>query len=55
MLMGGQIYTGYADHPRVLVDLRRLGIQSTSAGRYQLLRRCFDAYPKSLGLKDFTP
>jgi len=55
VLVGGQMYTGYADHPRVLVDLPRLGIQSTAAGRYQLLRRYFDAYRKSLGLKDFTP
>ncbi|MBD8696583.1 glycoside hydrolase family 104 protein [Stenotrophomonas sp. CFBP 13718] len=55
VLVGGQMYTDYADHPRVLVDLPRLGIQSTAAGRYQLLRRYFDAYRKSLGLKDFTP
>ena len=48
VLVGGQMYTGYADHPRVLVDLPRLGIQSTAAGRYQLLRRYFDASGKLL-------
>ena len=46
---------GYADHPRVLVDLPKLKIQSTAAGRYQLLRRYYDAYKKTLGLKDFSP
>lgn len=55
VLVGGQMYTGYEDHPRVLVELPRLGIKSTAAGRYQLLSRYFDAYRKLLGLKDFTP
>lgn len=55
VLVGGQLFNGYADHPRVLVDLPKLKIQSTAAGRYQLLRRYFDAYRKSLGLKDFSP
>ena len=55
VLVGGKLFNGYADHPRVLVDLPKLKIQSTAAGRYQLLRRYFDAYRKSLGLKDFSP
>ncbi|WP_329768940.1 glycoside hydrolase family 104 protein [Stenotrophomonas maltophilia] len=55
VLVGGQLFNGYADHPRVLVDLPKLKIQSTAAGRYQLLRRYYDAYRKSLGLKDFSP
>ena len=53
--MGRWTYTGYADHPRVLIDLPKSGIQSTAAGRYQLLRRYFDAYRKSLGLIGFPP
>src|SRR5690606_33647408 len=44
-----------ADHPRVLVDLPKLRIQSTAAGRYQLLRRYYDAYRKTLNLRDFSP
>ena len=55
VLVGGGNFTGYADHPRVLVDLPRLGIKSSAAGRYQLLARYFDAYKKQLGLKDFSP
>lgn len=55
VIVGGQVFSGYADHPRVLVDLPRLKIQSTAAGRYQLLRRYFDAYRRTLGLKDFSP
>ncbi|HHA2449634.1 TPA: glycoside hydrolase family protein [Stenotrophomonas maltophilia] len=55
VIVGGQLFKSYADHPRVLVDLPKLKIQSTAAGRYQLLRRYYDAYKKTLGLKDFSP
>lgn len=55
VLVGGQLFTSYADHPRVLVDLPNLRIQSTAAGRYQLLRRYFDSYRKTLSLRDFSP
>jgi len=55
VIVGGQLFRGYADHPRVLVDLPKLGIQSTAAGRYQLLRRYYDAYRKTLNLRDFSP
>lgn len=55
VIVGGQLFKGYADHPRVLVALPRLGIQSTAAGRYQLLRRYYDAYRKTLSLRDFSP
>lgn len=55
-LVPGQVHVRrHADHPRVLVDLPKLKIQSTAAGRYQLLRRYYDAYKKTLGLKDFAP
>lgn len=50
-----RLFSSYADHPRQLIDLPRLGIKSTAAGRYQLLARYFDAYRKQLGLKDFSP
>ncbi|QGH63416.1 glycoside hydrolase family 24 protein [Serratia proteamaculans] len=55
VIVGGSLFTSYADHPRKLVTLGKLGIKSTAAGRYQLLSRYFDAYKKSLGLKDFSP
>lgn len=50
-----RLFSSYADHPRQLIDLPRLGIKSTAAGRYQLLARYFDAYKKQLGLRDFSP
>jgi muramidase (phage lysozyme) len=55
VLCGGGLFHSYADHPRVLIDLPRLGIKSTAAGRYQLLARYYDVYKKQLGLKDFSP
>jgi muramidase (phage lysozyme) len=55
VIVGGALFIGYADHPRRLVQLPRLGIASTAAGRYQLLTRYFDAYKKQLGLHDFSP
>lgn len=55
VLVGGALFSGYADHPRKLVDLPRLGIKSTAAGRYQILARFYDAYKKQLGLPDFSP
>lgn len=55
VIVGGGLFTSYADHPRKLVALPSLGIKSTAAGRYQLLSRYFDAYKKTLGLKDFSP
>ncbi len=55
VIVGGQLFKSYADHPRVLVDLPKLKIQSTAAGRYQLLPRCYDAYKKAPGLKDLSP
>ena len=55
VLVGGGLFTGYADHPRKLIDLPRLGIKSTAAGRYQILVRYYDVYKTQLGLSDFSP
>jgi muramidase (phage lysozyme) len=55
VLVGGGLFYGYADHPRQLIDIPRLKIKSTAAGRYQLLSRYWDVYRKQLGLKDFSP
>jgi muramidase (phage lysozyme) len=55
VIVGGALFIGYADHPRRLVQLPRLGIASTAAGRYQLLARYFDAYKEQLKLRDFSP
>ncbi|WP_233196340.1 glycoside hydrolase family 24 protein [Chromobacterium sinusclupearum] len=50
---GGMFDNGFVDHPRRLVELPRLGIKSTAAGRYQLLARYYDAYARLLGLSNF--
>jgi muramidase (phage lysozyme) len=55
VLVGGGLFTGYKDHPRKLIDLPKLGIKSTAAGRYQILARFYDAYKLSLKLPDFSP
>ena len=54
VIVGGELFTDYSDHPRKLVTLN-LKLKSTGAGRYQLLSRWWDAYRKQLGLKDFSP
>ncbi|AOE89646.1 glycoside hydrolase family protein [Ralstonia solanacearum] len=55
VLVGGGLFVSYADHPRILVELPRLGIKSTAAGRYQHLARWYDAYRRQLRLTDFGP
>ncbi len=48
------LMTSYATHPHRLVQISAR-LQSTAAGRYQLLARYFDTYSRLLGLKDFSP
>lgn len=55
VLVGGKLFKGYKDHPRITVELPKLRIFSTAAGRYQILARYYDHYRKQLGLKDFSP
>lgn len=54
VIVGGELFSDYSDHPRKLVTLNPK-LKSTAAGRYQLLSRWWDAYRKRLGLKDFSP
>ena len=54
VIVGGELFTDYSDHPRKLVTLNPK-LKSTGAGHYQLLSRWWDAYRKQLGLKDFSP
>ncbi|EMA2497294.1 glycoside hydrolase family 104 protein [Klebsiella pneumoniae] len=54
VIVGGSLFSSYADHPRKLVTLNPK-LKSTAAGRYQLLSKWWDAYRKQLGLKDFSP
>ena len=54
VIVGGELFHGYTDHPRKLVWLKP-GLASTAAGRYQLLARYWDYYKSFLQLKDFSP
>ena len=54
VLVGGNLFHGYEDHPRTLVRLSPT-LSSTAAGRYQLLARYYDAYRINLNLPDFSP
>ena len=41
VIVGGELFTDYSDHPRKLVTLNPK-LKSTGAGRYQLLSRWWD-------------
>ena len=53
VIVGGELFTDYSDHPRKLVTLNPK-LKSTGAGRYQLLSRWWMP-PQAVGLKDFSP
>ena len=54
VIVGGELFTDYSDHPRKLVTLNPK-LKLNSAGRYQLLFPLVDAYSQAAGLKDFSP
>ena len=49
------LFESYDDHPRKLIALPKLGINSTAAGRYQILARYYEVYKNQLDLPDFGP
>jgi muramidase (phage lysozyme) len=51
ILVGGQLFAGYADHPDIYIGR----FDSTAAGRYQLLHRWWTPYRDLLHLPDFSP
>lgn len=53
VIVGGTLFKDYSHHPHVSVSLPKLGINSTAAGRYQILGKYADYYIKSLKLPDF--
>ena len=55
VIVGGELFTDYSDHPSQTCHAKPKKLKSTGAGRYQLLSRWWDAYRKQLGLKDFSP
>ena len=53
VIVGGELFTDYSDHPRKLVTLNsKLNQQVPDATSFS---RWWDAYRKQLGLKDFSP
>ncbi len=51
VVVGGRLFTGYDRHPDLLVQLPRYGIASTAAGRYQFLKRTWDAIVRNYGFR----
>jgi muramidase (phage lysozyme) len=52
-IFGGQLFVGFADHPRVVV--RKGGYVSTAAGAYQFLASTWDETRRIMKLADFSP
>lgn len=52
-IFGGQLFSSYADHPRIVV--RKNGYTSSAAGAYQALASTWDETARIMGLQDFTP
>ncbi len=49
------IFDSYADHPRRKIDVPRLHIYSTAAGRYQIMARTWDGLQAVHHFPDFGP
>ena len=50
---GGGTFDSFADHPREVI--RKGGIASTAAGRWQFLSRTWDGLVQQYGFEDFSP
>ncbi len=53
-LVGGGNFTGFADHPNQLIEVRP-GLKSTAAGAYQFLHRTWQALVAQYHFEDFSP
>ena len=49
-----KLFYDYSDHPRILIRINDK-LESTAAGRYQILKRTYDAYKIRCNLHDFFP
>lgn len=52
-IFGGELFDGFADHPRKVVTRNRLS--SSAAGAYQFLASSWDETRRVMKLPDFTP
>lgn len=52
-IFGGQMFSSYADHPRIVVS--KNGYTSSAAGAFQFLASTWDETARIMGLQDFTP
>lgn len=54
-IVGGERFDGFDDHPRRMVWLPKLKVNSSAAGAYQFLSRTWDGIVKQISLPDFSP
>lgn len=52
-IFGGQLFTNFADHPRITVS--KSGYKSSAAGAYQFIISTWDETKGMMGLVDFSP
>ena len=55
VIVGGDLFSDYTDHPRKKVYIKSIDNYSTAAGRYQILSRLYDFYKKAMQLNYFSP
>lgn len=55
MIVGGGLFDDFSDHPRRMVFIPKLNVNSSAAGAYQFLSRTWDECKSALGLPDFSP
>lgn len=52
-IFGGQLFTSFADHPRITVS--KSGYKSSASGAYQFIISTWEETKRIMNLKDFSP
>lgn len=55
VMVGGGLFTSYAEHPTTKIWLPRYRFWSSAAGRYQFISATWESIKDRLGLPDFGP
>lgn len=55
VIVGGELFNGYAAHPQKSIWLPRYSVYSTAAGRYQFLKGTWGNLQTMLHLPNFSP